>query len=456
MPNILPILLALSPALPTTTCRQLHRIVLAMLCMTGRITQLGISRWTDNGGSYRTIQRFFHTSIDWSEVQWLFFQLTVKYQDAVYLLAGDESPVSKSGKKTHGVDWFFSSIHDKVMRGLGFFSIALIDVTKRQAYSLCTEQIVRSEEEKEQAKKRKELRKPRSRQSSPKKPRGRPKGSKNKNKAEVTLSAELSRILAQVQKVLVRIGNKIRIVYFVLDGHFGNHAACSMVRQAGLHLISKMHYNAELYLQPTAQEKAQRHKLKYGARIAYAHLPEELRRSSKTEDGYRSEVYQARCLHKHFADPINVVIIVRTHLETQRVGHVVLFSSDLSLDALKLVDYYALRFQIEFTFRDAKQYFGLEDFMGIKETSVANAVGLSFFMVNLSRYWLDHLRTSYPGAGVNDLKSYCRAQHYIDEILKFVPEKPDTITCSDLVERVCRRAFIHAKQNNARELERAA
>ena len=133
-----------------------------------------------------------------------------------------------------------------------------------------------------------------------------------------------------------------------------------------------------------------------------------------------------------------------------------MFSSDLALEALKLVDYYALRFQIEFTFRDAKQYFGLEDFMGVKQTSVANAVRLSFFMVNLSRYLLDHMRTSYPGAGVNDLKSYYRARYYIAEILKFVPEKPDIITCTDLIEHVCRRLFIHSKQANGQELELAA
>jgi hypothetical protein len=424
--------------------------------MSGRITQRGISRWTDKGGSYRTIQRFFHTPIDWSEVQWRFFLLTVKYQDTVYVLAGDESPISKAGKKTHGVDWFFSSIHDKVMRGLGFFSIALIDVTKRQAYSLCTEQIVRSEEEKEQAKKRKELRKSRAQKPGPKKPRGRPKGSKNKNKAEVTLSPELCRILAQVQKVLLRIGDKIRIAYFVLDGHFGNHLATSMVRQAGLHIISKMHYNAELYLQPDAEEKAQHPRRKYGARIDYAHLPEALRCWSTSEDGYRTDIYQATCLHKQFADPINVVIVVKTHLETQRVAHMVFFSSDLSLDAQKLFDYYKLRFQIEFTFRDAKQYFGLEDFMGVKETSVANAVGLSFFLVNLSTYLLDGLRASYPGAGVNDLKSYCRARHYLAEIMKFVPEKPDTITYSGIMEHVCRRTFIHPKQHSEHNLELAA
>jgi putative transposase len=456
MTDILPILLSLSPALPITSCRQLHRIVQAMLCMPGRTTQLGISRWTEQGGSYRTIQRFFQTPIDWSEVQWLLFLLIVKYQDGVYVLAGDESPVSKAGNKTHGVDWFFSSIHNKVMRGLGFFSIALIDVTKRQAYSLSTEQIVRSEEEKEQAKKRKALRKSRAKPSGPKKPRGRPKGSKNKNQAEVTLSPELCRILVQLKKVLALIGNKIRVAYFVLDGHFGNYAACSMVRQANLHIISKLHHNAELYLLPTAQEKADRPRLKYGARLDYAHLPEELRCASTTEDGYRTDIYQATCLHKLFADPINVVIVVKTHLETKRVGHVVLFSSDLSLEAEKLFDYYKLRFQIEFTFRDAKQYFGLEDFMGIKETSVANAVGLSFFMVNLSTYLVDHLRTSYPGAGINDLKSYCRARHYIAEIMKFVPEKPDAITCSDLAEQVCRRMLIHPRQKSDAELELAA
>lgn len=424
--------------------------------MTGRITQLGISRWTNKGGSYRSVHRFFHTPIDWSAVQWHFYLLFFYQKGVECLLAGDESPISKAGKQTHGIDWFFSSIHDKVMRGLGFFSIALIDVTKRQAYSLCTEQIVRSAEEKQQAKQRKALRRARAQKSGPKRPRGRPKGSKNKNKAEVALSPELERILAQAQRVLARIKNHIRVVYFVLDGHFGNSCACSMVRQMDLHIISKMHHNAELYLQPTAEEKAKRPRLKYGARIDYAHLPEALQCSSTTEDGYRTDIYQAPCLHKLFADPINVVIVVKTHLETQRVAHVVLFSSDLSLEAEKLFDYYKLRFQIEFTFRDAKQYFGLEDFMGVKETSVANAVGLSFFMVNLSTYLLDDLRTSYPGAGVNDLKSYCRAQHYIAEIMKLVPEIPDTITCSDLVEHVCRRMFIHPRQNSEHDLELAA
>ena len=452
MPDILPILLTLSPDLPKTACRQLHRIVVAMLAMTGRITQLGISRWTDKGGSYRTIQRFFHTQIDWTSVQWLFFQYFLFRPDAVYVLAGDESIVSKSGKHTYGLGWFFSSILNTAIPGLAFFSIAIIDVTKRRAYPLAVKQVVRSEEEKEQTRQRKEKRRPKA----PKRPPGRPKGSKNKNKADLTLSAELQRILTLGQEVMNLIREKLSVAYFVLDGHFGNAFATSMVRQMGLHIISKMQHNAELYQQPTPEEKADRPRLKYGARIDYNHLPEKLQVSTTTEAGYCTQVYQASCLHKHFADLINVVIIVRTHLESGRVGHVVLFSSDLSLDALTLIDYYSLRFQIEFTFRDAKQYFGLEDFMSVKEICIHNAVGLSFFMVNLSRHLLDALRTSYPGAGVNDLKSFYRARHYISEVLKCVPENAGGISYSDLIDQVCRHALIHPKQNNDCDLELAA
>jgi len=40
---------------------------------------------------------------------------------------------------------------------------------------------------------------------------------------------------------------------------------------------------------------------------------------------------------------------------------VLLFSDDLTLASETLIDYYSLRFQIEFNFRDAKQYWGLED-----------------------------------------------------------------------------------------------
>src|SRR5687768_16403292 len=56
MIEILPFLACLAPVLTGATCQQLSRIALAMIAMSGRVTMLGISRWTGAGGSYRTVQ----------------------------------------------------------------------------------------------------------------------------------------------------------------------------------------------------------------------------------------------------------------------------------------------------------------------------------------------------------------------------------------------------------------
>jgi putative transposase len=84
-------------------------------------------------------------------------------------------------------------------------------------------------------------------------------------------------------------------------------------------------------------------------------------------------------------------------------------AADLDLTADQIIDYYALRFQIEFNFRDAKQYWGLDDFMNVKPVSVTNAVNLAFLMVNLSAVMLKPYRDDLPDSSVLDLKAQFRA-----------------------------------------------
>jgi putative transposase len=81
-------------------------------------------------------------------------------------------------------------------------------------------------------------------------------------------------------------------------------------------------------------------------------------------------------------------------------SHVFLFSSDLELESEKIIDYYRLRFQIEFNFRDAKQFLGLEDFMNLSQTAVTNAANLAFFMVNLSHHLLSDFRQQNPDSAL--------------------------------------------------------
>jgi len=113
--------------------------------------------------------------------------------------------------------------------------------------------------------------------------------------------------------------------------------------------------------------------------------PGEISQVHNCERRLQTNIYQAQVLHHDFPVLLNVVVIVKKNLVTQAWSHVIQFSSDLVLSDENLVDYYSLRFQIEFNFRDAKQFWGLEDFMNVKPTAVTNAANLSLFMVNLSQ-----------------------------------------------------------------------
>jgi putative transposase len=47
-----------------TSVRRLNRIVQGRLAMSGRVTMLGISRWTEAGGSYRSVLNALNTGLD--------------------------------------------------------------------------------------------------------------------------------------------------------------------------------------------------------------------------------------------------------------------------------------------------------------------------------------------------------------------------------------------------------
>ena len=145
MADIIAVLRCLDQSLSKTTLRQLGRIVPAMLAMTGRVTMLGISRWADQGGSYRTVQRFFNTVIAWSQVQWFFIRHHLLEAEDTILIAGDESVVTKSGRKTFGLDRFFSSLYGKSVPGIAFFGLSLISIKHRVSHPVMMEQVIKPE-----------------------------------------------------------------------------------------------------------------------------------------------------------------------------------------------------------------------------------------------------------------------------------------------------------------------
>ncbi len=439
--DILALLHCLQPCLTATTVRQLNHIVLALLTMTGRVTMAGIARWSGDGASYRTIQRFVATAIPWPQVFWLFFRQHLFRPDDIYILAGDEVVVTKAGKHTFGLDRFFSGVLQKTVPSVAFFSLALISTTTRRAVPVRLEQVVRTEAEKATSKAKAAAKK--TKQPAPKRKPGRPKGSKNKPKTEATLSPELQRLQIMLQAQLQLIAGHLPLVYLALDGHFGNSPTCQMVRGCDLQLISKLRVDAALYFPHDGRYQGRGPRRKYGAKLDITALPAHALRETSVKEGVETSIYQVEVLHKEFPQPLNVVVLVKTNLKTGAQAHVLLFSSDLALAYDKLVEYYSLRFQIEFTFRDAKQYWGLEDFMTVTATGVSNAANLSLFMVSLSAVLLADARRTDPQCSVLDLKASYRGAKYVSETIKLLPEKLDEGLIVHIYRKVASLGRIH-------------
>jgi len=434
----------LQPHVTATTVRQCSRIAWAMLVMTGRVTMLGISRWAGTGGSYRTVQRFFAQALPWAVLFWVFFRQHVYRPEDVYLLVGDEVVATKAGKLTHGLDRFFSSLYGKPVPGLAFFTFSLVSTQQRRSFPIRVEQVVRSEAEKAASKAKAAAKKPKA--PGDKRRPGRPKGSKNKPKADGTFTPELGRIAGWLGALRQLIAGVIPLTYLVLDGHFGNHHALQMARQHHLHLISKLRYDAALYCPYTGPYAGRGPHRKYGNKVDYSDLPLSALKETTVEGHMQTCLYQMHLLHKEFTQPLNVVIIVKTNLRTQARAHVILFSSDLDLAYARLVDYYGLRFQIEFNFRDAKQYWGLEDFMNVTPTGVTNAANLSLFMVNVAYRLRADVHPYDPDYSVLDLKADCRGYKYVEETIKMLPEKPEPILLRQILHKVAGLGRIHAAQ----------
>jgi putative transposase len=150
--------------------------------------------------------------------------------------------------------------------------------------------------------------------------------------------------------------------------------------------------------------------------------------------------------HKEFTQPLNVVISAKTNLRTQARAHVVLLSSALALAYAPLVDYYGLRFHIEWNFRAAKQSWGLEDFMHVTSPGVTKAANRSLFMGNVAYRLRADVHPRDPDSSVLDLKADWRGYKYVEETIQMLPEKPEPILFAKILNQVAGLGRIHVSQ----------
>jgi len=419
-----------SHLLNRTSIRHLAIIAQAMLTLSGRVTIKGLSRWTQGSASSRTLQRFYAQSGPWAEVSVKFFEIHLFNSEEEYIIGGDTTTITKAGKETHGIDRFFSGVLGQVVKGLEFTVFSLMSVKQRKSYPLGVGQTVRSEAEKAELKEQRERRWKERQKKRKRKPRGRPPGAANKAAKEAVYSREMLRIGGLLKRLLGLIRCFVKVRHLCLDGHYGHAEAVRLAQENQLELVSKLRCDAALYEKYEGIYSGRGRRKKYGQKLNYEKMPPKYLQHSERQEEILTNYYQGRFVHRKFKGEINVVLIEKTNVKEQKAARVILFSSDLGLSWEKVIEYYSLRFQIEFNFREAKQHFGLEDFMNTSQTGVENAANLSFLMVNLSAKLLRQRADSC--VGINDLKSQFRGEYYALETIKIVEPKAE----ENLIEKV--------------------
>jgi putative transposase len=355
--------------------------------------------------------------------------------DTHYIVAIDETTEGKSRDKTHGIGHFYSSTAGKAINGICMFGFSLINVSTGKSIFLDVEQVIYNEQDNRRNQVLKEQIKAgkiRSKNGEKRQP-GRQKGVRNKTKVENNTASyrTFKRMWNRVMDVLREQITNIKITHLVADSAYGTVDYINLARQQGLFLISKLKSNTALYAPKQKTGKRGRPSI-YGDKIILKDI-EKTMQPFKTEtdkNGNIDQFFNFQAYNKSIGSVLLNIVVVLSIRKTDKQRRInVWFSNDLSLDASMILQYYSLRFQIEFDFRDAKQYFGLASFKNYKEKNVTNFINLCFTMCLVSKILLQwHQKTKgMEKLSTIDLKTLYRTRYTYDQILKWLRKKGVTI-----------------------------
>src|SRR5215216_4064072 len=333
------------PGLGQPQRKFLATLFVTILVLCGRVTFRNLSRYCDY--SERTIARQFRAPFDWPDFHQRVL-MTALAPHAELISAHDASFISKSGKQTFGLGHFFNGCASRAERGLEISTLAVVDVTRRCAFTLASAQTPPGE-------------------------------------AATQAEPEETRVDFYTQQLRAhRHRLPSGITYHCVDGYYAKKQYIDEVVSLHLHAITTLRSDADgvfLYTGPHPKRRGARRK--YDGKVNFQAL-------SRFEDlGTRPEephvhLYTAVVWHKTLQRRLRLVVLLNRKAPA-KPRFIVLGSTDPELNAHKLLDLYAARFQIAFLFRDSKQFTGLLDCQARAEAALDFHFNASLATLNLVR-----------------------------------------------------------------------
>jgi len=114
-------------------------------------------------------------------------------------------------------------------------------------------------------------------------------------------------------------------------------------------------------------------------------------------------------------------------------GHKIYFSADLDMSAKDIIEYYRTRFQIEFCFRDSKQFTGLNDCQARDLMKLDFAFNASLASVNIAKVMRQRY---YPSLSIGLLKAYLNNIYMLKRIFSKSDLKMDRTFNTKLIKEL--------------------
>ena len=329
---------------------QPQRKFLATLCVTilvlrGRVNFRNLSRYCDY--SERTIARQFREPFDWPDFHQRVLMTALDPRSEL-VSAHDASFIPKSGKQTFGFGYFFNGCASRAERGLEISTLAVVEVTRRCALTLAVAQTPPGEDA---------------------------------TKAEQE-ETRVDFYKQQLREHRHRLPPGIK--YHCVDGSYAKKKYIDEVVSLDLHAITKLRSDADcvfLYTGPHPKRRGARRKDDGKVNFQTLSRFEDL---GTMEDEPHLHLYTAVVWHKTLKRRLRLVVLLNRK-DPAKPRFIVLGSTDPNLYGRKLVELDAARFQIEFLFRDSKQFTGLLDCQARAASALDFHFNASLATLNLVR-----------------------------------------------------------------------
>jgi hypothetical protein len=290
-----------------------------ILALRGKVNFRNLSRYSEL--SARTFARQFARAFDFIGFNRALIDATIP-GDRPRLVVFDPCFLPKAGKKTPELAYFWHGCHGRAEKGLEVSAFSVVDLEHNTGYALSVQQTPAPVEE----------------------------GVEEGAEEETRIDAYLNHLHTVVPYL------HPEETHLAVDGQFANKKWLDGVEAVGRHTIGKLRCDADMrffYTGPPRTHGSGRQKT-YDGKVDW----QDLSRFDYITEQDGLELYTQVLNHVSLKRTLRVVVVLDRR-DPDKPRYALLFSTDLELDAVVLFHMYKARFQIEFIFRDAKQFTGL-------------------------------------------------------------------------------------------------